>query len=147
EWLEDFLAEQSVAYDRLVLGGFSQGGVMSYALGLGKGGPRRAALPVFSSFIPRVNGFGFDLSPPLPPVAIGHGTLDPVIGVEWGRQAREVLEAAGGARGGGCGGAVSRDTDGPPDRPVVRRRGGRVAARDHSASRMKAANRLRAMSR
>ena len=42
-----------------------------------------------------VDGFGLDLSPPLPPVAIGHGTLDPVIGVEWGRQAREVLEAAG----------------------------------------------------
>src|SRR4029077_14265871 len=95
EWLEDFLAEQSLGYDRLVLGGFSQGGVMSYALGLGKGRPRPAALTVFSSFIPRVDGFGFDLSPPLPPVAIGHGTLDPVIGVEWGRQAREVLEAAG----------------------------------------------------
>jgi phospholipase/carboxylesterase len=31
----------------------------------------------------------------LPPIAIGHGTFDPVIGVEWGRQAREVLEAAG----------------------------------------------------
>lgn len=95
EWLEDFLGEQGVGYDRLVLGGFSQGGVMSYALGLGKGRPRPAALTVFSSFIPRVDGFGFDLSPPLPPVAIGHGTLDPVIGVEWGRQAREVLEAAG----------------------------------------------------
>jgi len=28
-------------------------------------------------------------------VAIGHGTLDPVIGVEWGRRAKEVLERAG----------------------------------------------------
>jgi phospholipase/carboxylesterase len=52
-------------------------------------------LTVFSSFLPSVPGFDLDLSPPLPPVAIGHGTLDPVIGVEWGRQAREVLEAAG----------------------------------------------------
>ena len=95
EWLEDFLREQGVAYDRVVLGGFSQGGVMSYALGLGKGRSRPAALTVFSSFIPRVDGFELDLSLPLPPFAIGHGTLDPVIGVEWGRQAREVLEAAG----------------------------------------------------
>ena len=95
EWLEDFLREQDVGYDRLVLGGFSQGGVMSYALGLGKGRPRPTALTVFSSFVPRVDGFAFDLSPPLPPVAIGHGTLDTVIGVEWGRQSREVLEAAG----------------------------------------------------
>ena len=68
---------------------------MSYALGLGKGRSRPAALTVFSSFIPRVDGFELDLSLPLPPFAIGHGTLDPVIGVEWGRQAREVLEAAG----------------------------------------------------
>ncbi len=82
-------------HDRLVLGGFSQGGVMAYSLGLGRGRPRPAALIVFSSFIPNVEGFELDLSPPLPPVAIGHGTLDPVIEVEWGRQAREVLEAAG----------------------------------------------------
>jgi phospholipase/carboxylesterase len=50
---------------------------------------------VFSSFIPTVEGFELDLSPPLPPVAIGHGTLDQVIGVEWGRRARELLESAG----------------------------------------------------
>jgi predicted esterase len=48
-----------------------------------------------SSFLPTVEGFELDLSPPLPPVAIGHGTQDPVIGVEWGRQARAQLEAAG----------------------------------------------------
>ncbi|HEY7379864.1 MAG TPA: hypothetical protein VH572_01540, partial [Gaiella sp.] len=29
------------------------------------------------------------------PVAIAHGTLDPVIPVEWGREARDVLERAG----------------------------------------------------
>jgi len=95
EWLDGFLAEHGVGHDRLVLGGFSQGGVMTYSLGLGHGRTRPAALTVFSSFIPTVEGFELDLSPPLPPVAIGHGTLDPVIGVEWGRQAREVLEAAG----------------------------------------------------
>ena len=95
EWLDGFLGEHGVGHDRLVLGGFSQGGVMTYSLGLGQGRPRPAALTVFSSFMPTVPGFELDLSPPLPPVAIGHGTLDPVIGVEWGRQARERLEAAG----------------------------------------------------
>jgi phospholipase/carboxylesterase len=95
EWLDGFLAEHGFGHDRLVLGGFSQGGVMTYSLGLGRGRPRPAGLTVFSSFLPSVEGFELDLSPPLPPVAIGHGTLDPVIGVEWGRQAREVLEAAG----------------------------------------------------
>ena len=96
EWLEDFLSQHEVGYDRLVLGGFSQGGVMAYSLGLGEGRPRPAALAVFSSFIPTVEGFSVDLSPPLLPVAIGHGTLDPVIGVEWGRRAKELLERAGG---------------------------------------------------
>ncbi|MDQ2967921.1 MAG: phospholipase [Actinomycetota bacterium] len=95
EWLDGFLAEHGTGHDRLVLGGFSQGGVMAYALGLRKGRPRPAAIVAFSSFLPTVEGFELDLSPPLPAIAIGHGTLDPVIGVEWGRQAREVLEAAG----------------------------------------------------
>jgi phospholipase/carboxylesterase len=95
EWLDAFLAEHGIAHDRLVLGGFSQGGVMTYALGLGRSRPRPAGLSVFSSFIPTVDRFELDLSPPLPPVTIGHGTLDQVIGVEWGRQARDVLESAG----------------------------------------------------
>jgi phospholipase/carboxylesterase len=95
DWLDSFLAERGLSHDQLVLGGFSQGGVMSYALGLGAGRPRPAALTVFSSFIPTVEGFELDLSQPLPPVAIGQGTLDPVIEVEWGGRAREQLERAG----------------------------------------------------
>jgi phospholipase/carboxylesterase len=95
EWLDAFLAQHGVGFERLVLGGFSQGGVMAYSLGLGAGRPRPAALAVFSSFIPNVEGFELDLSPPLPPIAIGHGTLDNVIEVDWGRRARAVLEAAG----------------------------------------------------
>jgi phospholipase/carboxylesterase len=78
-----------------VLGGFSQGGVMAYSLGLGAGRPRPVAILAFSSFIPRVEGFELDLSPPLPKFAIGHGTLDPVIEVEWGRRAKALLESAG----------------------------------------------------
>jgi phospholipase/carboxylesterase len=95
EWVDGFLAEHGLEHDRLVLGGFSQGGVMTYSVGLGVGRPRPAALTVFSSFVPTVAGFELDLSPPLPPVALGHGTLDPVIGVEWGRRARALLESAG----------------------------------------------------
>ena len=95
EWLDGFLAEHGLAADRLVLGGFSQGAVMSYALGLGRGRPRPAAITAFSGFVPRVDGFELDLSPPLPPVAIGHGTQDPVIEARWGRDARRLLEEAG----------------------------------------------------
>jgi phospholipase/carboxylesterase len=94
-WLDSFLDEHRVAHDRLVLGGFSQGAVMTYALGLGKSRPRPAALVALSGFVPTVPGFELDLSPPLPPAAIGHGTLDSVIGVEFGRAARDLLERAG----------------------------------------------------
>ncbi|TML73023.1 MAG: phospholipase [Actinobacteria bacterium] len=95
EWLDTFLEENGLAHDRLVLGGFSQGGVMTYALGLGRGRPRPAALVVLSGFIPTVERFELDLSPPLPPVAIGHGTLDQVISVGFGRAARDALREAG----------------------------------------------------
>jgi phospholipase/carboxylesterase len=95
EWLDGFLASEGLGYERLVVGGFSQGGVMAYSLGLGAGRPRPAAIIALSSFVPQVEGFSLDLSPPLPPVAIGHGTLDNVIGVEWGRRARALLEDAG----------------------------------------------------
>jgi phospholipase/carboxylesterase len=95
EWLDGVLREHDVGHDRLVLGGFSQGGVMAYSLGLGKGRARPAGIIALSSFLPTVAGFELDLSPPLPPVAIGHGTLDPVIEVEWGRRARAALEEAG----------------------------------------------------
>jgi phospholipase/carboxylesterase len=82
-------------YDRIVLGGFSQGAVMSYALALGRGRPHPAGIIALSGFIPTVEGFELDLTPPLPRVAIGHGTYDEVISVDFGRQAKSVLEEAG----------------------------------------------------
>jgi phospholipase/carboxylesterase len=82
-------------WERTVLGGFSQGAVMSYALSLGRGRPRPAGVIALSGFVPTVPGFELDLEPPLPRFAIGHGTLDPVIGVDWGRRARSLLEQAG----------------------------------------------------
>jgi phospholipase/carboxylesterase len=94
-WLDGFLESRGLAHDRLVLGGFSQGAVMTYALGLGRGRPRPAALVALSGFVPTVEGFELDLSPPLPPAAIGHGALDPVIGVEFGRAASSLLQEAG----------------------------------------------------
>ena len=94
-WLDGVVEQHRLAFDRVVVGGFSQGAVMTYALGLGQGRPRPAGLIALSGFVPTVPGFELDLTPPLPPVAIGHGALDPVIPVEWGRRARQLLEAAG----------------------------------------------------
>jgi phospholipase/carboxylesterase len=93
-WLDDLLARHDVPAERTVLGGFSQGGVMSYALGLGPGRPRPAGIVALSSFLPTVEGFELGHPAGLP-VAIGHGTFDPVIGVEFGREARDRLTEGG----------------------------------------------------
>jgi phospholipase/carboxylesterase len=89
EWLD------SLPHERIVLGGFSQGAVMSYALGLGVGRPRPAGVLAFSGFIPEVEGWALDTTRPFPPIAIGHGTYDPVISVDFGHAARDRLVSAG----------------------------------------------------
>jgi phospholipase/carboxylesterase len=96
DWLDGVLEENGIASERLVVGGFSQGAVMAYSLGLAADRPRPAAILAFSGFIPRVDGFELDLASRTGlPVSISHGTDDAVIGVQWGRDARERLEAAG----------------------------------------------------
>ena len=95
-WLDSLAAETEIPLERSVLGGFSQGAVMTYALGLASERPRPAALIGLSGFIPTVEGLSLDLDrQPKPPIAIGHGMLDRVISVEWGRRAASLLEGAG----------------------------------------------------
>jgi phospholipase/carboxylesterase len=94
-WLAAFAEETGIPAERTALGGFSQGAVMTYALGLGSDRPRPAALIALSGFVPEVEGFSLNLSAPFPPIAIGHGTFDPVISVDWSRQAKQLLEDAG----------------------------------------------------
>ena len=46
-----------------MLGGFSQGAVMSWALGLGRGAAKRpAAIVALSGFLPRVDGLELDVT-------------------------------------------------------------------------------------
>ena len=94
--LTAFLDGLGLDWSRTILGGFSQGTVMSYAVGLGEGRPLPAGIVALSGFIPTVEGFELDLDGRRGlPVAIAHGSADPVIGVELGRDARARLEAAG----------------------------------------------------
>lgn len=97
-WLDDFNASTGISIENTVVGGFSQGAVMSYALSFGPGRPRPAGVLALSGFMPVVEDFGLDLDELSGfPVAIGHGTLDPVIGVGFGRSAKERLTEAGAA--------------------------------------------------
>ena len=93
-----FLDSIPVPIDRVVLGGFSQGAVMSWALGLGAGRPRPAAIVALSGFMPEVEGFELDLAGlDGYPIAVAHGSLDPVIPVEFGRAAAARVRDAGAA--------------------------------------------------
>ena len=83
-----------LAHERVVLGGFSQGAVMALSVGLGAGRPKPAAVVAFSGFVPTVEGWELGTGP-WPPIAIGHGTYDPVIPIELGARSRDRLEAAG----------------------------------------------------
>ena len=94
--LAAFLDGLPVPMDRVVLGGFSQGTVMSYAMSLGPGRPRPAGLVAMSGFLPRVADW--PLEPERlrgVPVGIAHGSLDPVIPAQFAAEAEATLTAAG----------------------------------------------------
>lgn len=93
---DELWARTGLSPERTVLGGFSQGSVMSYALGLDAARPVPAGVLAFSGFVPTVEGWRADLAsrPPLP-VFIAHGRADPVMDVAFARQARDRLSAAG----------------------------------------------------
>jgi len=78
-----------------VLGGCSQGAVMALSVGLGAGRPRPAGVVAFSGFLPEVEGWSLGEDDPWPPIAIGHGTYDEIIPVEFGHRTRDRLVAAG----------------------------------------------------
>jgi len=94
--LAAFLDTLPVPIDRVVLGGFSQGAVMSWAMALGPDRPRPAAVVALSGFLPQVQGYPLDPARLAGvPVAVAHGTLDPVISSRFGAEAAETAAAAG----------------------------------------------------
>jgi phospholipase/carboxylesterase len=95
-WLDETLAAHGVEASRAVLGGFSQGAAMAYSVGLAPGRPSPAAIIAFSGYIPRVEGFDLALDGRAGvPVSVSHGSLDPRVAADFGREARVRLERAG----------------------------------------------------
>jgi phospholipase/carboxylesterase len=89
-FLDEALARYPVERRKVVLLGFSQGGVMAYDLALREPG-RFAGLVALSSWLPA------PMVPPKQPehegfpVLVVHGTQDPMIPVERARESREAL--------------------------------------------------------
>jgi phospholipase/carboxylesterase len=95
--LHDELWERTgVGPERTVLGGFSMGSVMSYALGLAPERPAPAGILALSGFIPTVEGWQPDLAGRQQVRAfIAHGRNDPVMEIGFARAARDRLESGG----------------------------------------------------
>lgn len=96
EFHDDARERTGVGAERTILGGFSMGTVMSYALGLSGDRPAPAGILAFSGFIPTVEGWEPSTADRSGLRAfIAHGRGDPVMDVAFARTARELLEAAG----------------------------------------------------
>ena len=95
-FLDGFLRDRDIGWEQTVIGGFSMGAVMSYAVALGCERPTPAALIAFSGFIPTVEGWEPELSGREDlRVSIHHGTQDPIISVDFARKARAILRDGG----------------------------------------------------
>jgi phospholipase/carboxylesterase len=95
-FIEDAMDCYPIDRDRVVLMGFSQGGVMAYDLALGR--PERyAALIALSSWLPDavVEGLQEDAARASLMTLLIHGTHDPMISIDNAHDARAKLRALG----------------------------------------------------
>lgn len=89
-------AQTGAGPERTVLGGFSMGSVMSYAMGLGADRPAVAGILAFGGFVPVVEGWEPSFGDRQGTRAfIGHGRRDPIIEIGFAQRARELIEAGG----------------------------------------------------
>lgn len=95
-FIDQTLEARAISWERTVIGGFSMGAVMSYAVGLGEGRPSPAGILALSGFIPTVEGWRAELEGRQGlPVLIHHGQQDALIEVGFGRAANETLKRGG----------------------------------------------------
>ena len=96
EFHDELWERTGVAPSRTVFGGFSMGSVMSYSLGLAGERPAPAGILAFSGFVPMVEGWVAKVDDRQSTRAfIAHGRSDPIMAVDFARQARTLLEEGG----------------------------------------------------
>lgn len=93
---DELWARSGIPPARTVLGGFSMGTVMSYALGLGEDRAAPAGILAFSGFVPVVESWEPDLARAVSTrVFVAHGRSDPIMEIGFARRARDLLERGG----------------------------------------------------
>jgi phospholipase/carboxylesterase len=87
---------RGVAARRIVLAGFSQGGAVALHTGL-RHAERLAGIVALSTYLVRPGDLAAEASAANRdvPIFMAHGTVDPVVRLEWGDASRRALEAAG----------------------------------------------------
>ena len=95
-FVDEALARYPVERRKVVVLGFSQGGVMAYDLALREPG-RFAGLAALSAWLPKPLSDSIPLLPEHAgmPVLVQHGTADPMIEVARARESRDLLAARG----------------------------------------------------
>jgi phospholipase/carboxylesterase len=95
--LHDRLWEETgVGPEATVLGGFSMGAVMSYAMALSAERPPVAGILAFGGFVPTVEGWEPHFADRHSTCAfVAHGRHDPIIEVAFARRAKGLLESGG----------------------------------------------------
>lgn len=95
-FLEDAMKIHPIDPERIVVLGFSQGGVMAYDLALGRP-DRFRALIALSSWLPDavVAGLAPDSARAALPTLLIHGTRDPMVAIAAARQSKARLESLG----------------------------------------------------
>jgi phospholipase/carboxylesterase len=95
--LHDGLWEKTgVEPSRTVLGGFSMGSVMSYAMAFSAERPAVAGVLAFSGFVPTAEDWHPEFEDRQGTRAfVAHGRHDPVMDIEFARKARSLLEGNG----------------------------------------------------
>ena len=86
--------ESGIPLDRIVVGGFSQGGAMSLYTGLQYQG-RLAGVVCMSGYLPKDHVFSMSEEAKDTPVAQFHGIEDPTVKLEWAKESQRKLLAAG----------------------------------------------------
>jgi phospholipase/carboxylesterase len=88
--------ERGIASSRIVLAGFSQGGVVALHTGL-RHPARLAGIAALSTYLVLADRLTLEASSANKevPIFMAHGTADPVVRFEWGEASRRALAAAG----------------------------------------------------
>ncbi|MDA8389617.1 MAG: dienelactone hydrolase family protein [Gammaproteobacteria bacterium] len=87
--------QRGIAPQKVILGGFSQGGALALHVGL-TGAQRLGALVAWSTYLPLAERFAQACRHPRIPLFMAHGTEDTMVPFDFGTRSRDVIRAAGG---------------------------------------------------